>query len=134
VNIRIRRLHPVLLALLITLVQLGSAPARSQDLEELFRGKKYFDLRDRLRHLEPEQSAERDFYHGAVANKFNQPRLSISNLKSYLKKVQTGKDEGLLVKCYELLADNYQKTNQYSLASETYATLLTKLRDKITVS
>jgi hypothetical protein len=110
----------VVLSSVQTFAQANSA------LEDLYRNKQIFDLRDELAKQNKSESAELKFYRGAVANKFNQLQKSISLLESYVKNASSG--DAHLRDAHELLADSYLKLYQYRRASEHYKILLDKFK------
>ena len=113
-----------LLFLFIGLAQVSALAQSDLSLEDLYRSKQCFDLRDKAAKLNNEKSPESLFYRGAVANKFNRTKESIALLKNYLK--QAKPDDKRLSDVYELLADSYAKSYQYAEAAETYKLLLDK--------
>jgi hypothetical protein len=102
----------ILFALLFHVV----APA--QTLEELYKGRQYFELREATGKKANASQSDYLFYQAVVANRFNDPKASIANLQKFLK--QQKADGELAKEAYELLADNYVKTYQYAKAAETY--------------
>lgn len=116
---------------LLTFAQLSAVAGQSQNLKELYAGKKYFELRDALQNHPDDRSTELLFYRGAVGNKFNNPQLSITHLKNYLRRAKESEDTDLLIECYEMLADNYLKTYQYRKAAEVYTSMLAKFGHKL---
>jgi hypothetical protein len=111
--------------------QLLAAESPHRNLKELYSNKRYFELRDALGELRGEKSVDLLFYRGTVGNKFNQPQLSITYLREYLKRAKDNADSELLVECYEMLADDYLKTYQYRKAAGAYTVLLTKFAHNI---
>lgn len=100
------------------------------DLDQLFRQKRYFELRDELAKHSGVDSEEFLLYRGAVANKFNRMQESNEFLQSYL---ETAKPTGeKLRNCYELLGDNYAKSYQYKLAGEKFGWLFENCADEYT--
>lgn len=71
------------------------------------------------------------FFRGVVSNKFNQPELSIKQIRSYLGRGGGSERANLLRESYEILADNYVKTYPYRKAAEAHETLLTKFRGEL---
>lgn len=110
---------------------LSMSASAEPDLKSLYTEKRYFELRDTLVSPKTKQPADLLFYRGVVSNKFNQPQVSISYLESYLKTAGTNPDPELLKGCYELLADNYVKTYQYSKAAEAYRKLLSEFGSQL---
>jgi len=102
----------ILLALLIHV----AAPA--QALEDLYKNRQYFELRDAVRNPSTSKQTDYLFYKAVVANRFNDPKASIVSLQKFLKRQKAGSD--LAKEAYEILADNYVKTHEYAKAAETY--------------
>jgi hypothetical protein len=122
----------ILIAVFLT-IAFSSNSVFAQDvyapLEELFRNKQFFDLRDQVAKQGNVASSEMLFYRGAVANKFNRLQDSIQLLQGYLK---TAKDnDKYLQDCFELLADDYVRTYQYAKAAEAFKLLLDKFKAKM---
>ncbi|MGI8884167.1 MAG: aspartyl protease family protein [Pyrinomonadaceae bacterium] len=91
-------------------------------LEDLFRERRFFELRDEVEKRRGDQSPELLFYRGAIANKFDRMRESIGFLEEYLKFAKPTDEK--IGKCYELLGDNYAKIFQYRRAGECFKKLL----------
>jgi predicted aspartyl protease len=119
-------IHTVIL--LLVLVQLAEAATDHSKLRKLYIGRQYFDLRDALSNYSGDRSKEILFFKGAIANKFNQAGLSIAYLSQYAIWAKANHSTLLLTDCYEMLADDYQKTYQYSKAALAYKMLLSSLR------
>lgn len=98
-----------------------------QTLEDLFRHRRFFDLRDELTKI-AEDLPELLFYRGAVANKFNRIPESFELLEKYLKIVKPTGEK--IIYCYELLGDNYVKSFQYRHAAESFKLLLDRFGDE----
>ena len=96
-------------------------------LENLYRGRQYFDLRDALAKRSKENSPELLFYRGIVANRFNQLRKSDEFLQKYLD----GNEAAHQQDAYETLADNYTRTFDYGKAADVYKLVLDRFKDKI---
>ena len=101
-----------------------AAPA--QTLEELYKSRQYFELRDATGKKANTSQADYLFYKAVVANRFNDPKGSIGDLQKFLKPQKV--DGKLAKEAYEMLADNYVKTYQYGKASETYRYLQEKYK------
>ncbi|MEW6127960.1 MAG: retropepsin-like aspartic protease [Acidobacteriota bacterium] len=123
-NIRFLSKNKYLALLLILFFTQQAFSVTTAELQDLYDQKQYFDLRDKLREFQNDQSNEVIFFRGAIANKFNSPQESIALLNRFLKNASP-KDERLK-DCYLLFADNYAKTFQYAKAAESYQTLLRK--------
>lgn len=124
------RLRIFVCGLLCLVVSASLADEPLQNFKKLYLSKQYFELRDALKAHRADQSPEILFYRAVISNKFNKPRLSIIQLDEYLKKAKADADSDLLAESYELLADNYLKTFQYSKAANSYNALLTRFPDK----
>jgi predicted aspartyl protease len=101
-------------------------PAFAQaNLEELYKNRQYFELREAVEAKSKVAPANYLFYRAVVANRFNDPKGSIGYLRKFLKQPSDSKfaKEG-----YEILADNYVKTYQYAKAAETYRYLQEKYK------
>lgn len=98
-------------------------------LEDLYRHKRFFDLRDEVARRPGAKSPGLNFYRGAVANKFNRLKQSISLLEGYAKNARGG--DARLLDAYELLADGYLKTYRYRRAAEYYKLLLDKFKNEL---
>ena len=96
-------------------------------LENLYRGRQYFDLRDALAKRSKENSPALLFYRGIVANRFNQLRKSDEFLQKYLD----GNEAAHQQDAYETLADNYTRTFDYGKAADVYKLVLDRFKDKI---
>jgi len=107
---------------------LTEAATIHSNLRKLYTEKQYFDLRDALPRYSGDQSEELLFYRGAIANKFNQVRLSIDYLGQYATWAKAHHSTVFLTDCYDMLADDYLKTYQYRKAAMAYKTLLSSLR------
>ncbi len=98
----------------------------SDELQELYEKRQYFDLRDKLAEQKSGSSERYIFYRAVVENKFNRPERSIILINKYLATTASAKDPTNLRAAYTLLADNYVKTYQYAKAANTYERLLTQ--------
>ncbi|MBX7173828.1 MAG: retropepsin-like domain-containing protein [Pyrinomonadaceae bacterium] len=103
--------------------------AQTDNLEDLFRNFRHFDLRDALAQRKNDNSTEVLFYRGAVANRFNETKRSAELLQKYFKKAN--KNATHLADAYEILADNFTKEFQYGKAADAYKFLLDNFRGKI---
>lgn len=96
----------------------------SADLDFLLKQRSYLKLEKSLTSSTPSLSAEdRAFFAGVMANRRNRAAESIRLLQPlvpYLSKV----DRTRAVIALSTLADDYEKTFQYSAAADTYATLV----------
>jgi hypothetical protein len=100
-------------------------------LNQLYESKQFFALRDALKKVGNDESADVLFFRGAVDNKFNRVKESIAQLERYLGSVRSKSDAPLLKECYELLADGYLKTYCYRQAAETYLTILRRYSETL---
>jgi predicted aspartyl protease len=99
------------------------------NFEQLYKNKQFFDLRDAVEKAAKPLPPDYLFYRAAVANRFNDPKGSISFLDTFLK-LRIGSDERIQ-EAYELLADNYVKTFQYGKAAAAYKFLEQKYKTPI---
>lgn len=102
----------------------------SSRLEDLYRNKQFFDLRDEVGKQKGDKSPELIFYRGAVSNKFNQLKQSIALLESYIK-TAAAEGDAHLRDAYELLADSYLKTYQYRRSAESFKIILEKFKGQL---
>jgi len=98
----------------------------------LYRERQYFDLRDALRSNPGDLSSQLLFYKGAIANKFNHLRLSITYLNQYGRWAKKSHNNEFLIDCYDLLADDYLKTYRYRKAATMYRRILSRFRNRLT--
>jgi hypothetical protein len=96
------------------------------NFEQLYKNRQFFDLRDAVAKGYKPLPPDYLFYRAAVANRFNDPKGSISFLDKFLK-LKIGGDERMQ-EAYELLADNYVKTFQYGKAAAAYKFLEQKYK------
>lgn len=94
-------------------------------LQILYQAKQFFDLHDEVIKHSNDKNSGILFYRGAVANKFNKIKASITLLREFLNRF---KDDSLRRDALELLADDYIKIYQYAQAAGTYKALLEKHR------
>ena len=99
------------------------------NLEQLYKNRQYFDLRDAVEKGAKPLPPDYLFYRAAVANRFNDPKGSILFLDKFLK-LGIGDDQRTQ-DAYEMLADNYVKTFQYAKAAATYKFLEQKYKTPI---
>lgn len=97
------------------------AQKSASDLEDLYRNKHYFELRDALSKIKNDKRADVLFYRAAVANKFNRPETSTALLRKFLKSKKADKKKQ--VEALQMLADNYTKTYEYGRAADAYRKL-----------
>jgi Aspartyl protease len=113
---------------IILLALLFHVAMPAQTVEELYRNRQYFDMKDALeKKLSPTENAL--FYEAVVANRFNDPERSISLLRKFLKR-ESGAGE-MEREAYELLAENYVQTFQYGKAADAYRGLLAKFANSL---
>lgn len=96
-------------------------------LEQLYDNRQFFELRDAVKKSAGPLPPDYLFYQAAVANRFNDPKGSISFLNKFLKLRRPG-DEKRRQEAYELLADNYVKAFEYGKAAAAYKLLEQKYK------
>ena len=106
-----------------------SAPFKPK-LIDLFRQKRFFELRDQIESSRGRSSSGSLFYQGAIANKFNQIKESVEFLQQYLKSANPTGER--LRNCYELLGDNFAKSYEYQRAAEKFGWLMKNCSDAYT--
>lgn len=110
----------------ILLLLLFQSMTLSQTLDELYKNRQYFELKEAVGKKTNSPQAGYLFYKAVSANRFNDPKASINYLLKFLKQKETG---GTLFKeGHELLADNYVKTCQYAKAAAAYRYLQEKYK------
>jgi len=62
----------IIIFLFVVLLSIQSFAQSDSSLESLYRNKQFFDLRNEIAKQSDVKSPEMLFYHGVVANKFNQ--------------------------------------------------------------
>jgi hypothetical protein len=88
------------------------------DLQKLYIDKRYFELRDQLKHYDGQDPPELLFFRGAVDNIFNRLPSSIRHLEAYLGSGSQSKPVAWAKESYDLLADSYRKSFQYRKAAQ----------------
>jgi hypothetical protein len=88
------------------------------DLQKLYVGKRYFELRDQLKQYDGQDPPEILFFRGAVDNIFNRLSSSIMHLEAYLESGSKSKLPAWAKESYDLLADSYRKSFRYREAAE----------------
>jgi predicted aspartyl protease len=116
----------LILALFLIAAFLPALAFAQGNFEQLYKNRQYFDLRDAVEKSAKPLPPDYLFYRAAVANRFNDPKGSISFLDKFLK-LRIGDDQRMQ-DAYELLADNYVKTFQYGKAAATYKFLEQKYK------
>ncbi len=115
--------------LFLILVLAPAVFARDDKLENLFKTRQYFDLRDELAKRKNDDAPELLFYRGVVANRFSEHDASVKLLRKYIEK--SDKQGPHRADAYEILADNYTKEFEYGKAAETYKFLLDNFRSTL---
>jgi hypothetical protein len=113
------------LILIIVLAQ-AAVFAQTNELENLFQTRQYFDLRDAAAKRKGDGSPELLFYRGVVANRFNELEKSVALLRKYISKAD--KNAPHRADAYEILADNLTKEFEYAKAADAYKFLLDNFR------
>ena len=94
-----------------------------QKLDELYKHKEYFKLRDELNNYTNDNSLQLSYYKGIVENLFGQYSKSVKTIENYL--AEGGKDDTLkTIECYKILARDYIKLYKYERAAQTYKFIL----------
>lgn len=95
-----------------------------EKLRNLYNTKRYFELRDELRKVKDDSHPEVIFFRAVVYNKFNSLDSSINYINRYLKLTESDKADTLKEESYDILADNYIKSYDYSSAAAAYNRIL----------
>jgi len=98
-------------------------------LKQLCDQKKYFELRDAVESYRGKRDARLLFFRGALANSFNEPRVSMKYLNQYIARAVA--DDEWLSDAYTMLADDFVKMYDYGRASDTYRTILDRFKQRL---
>lgn len=113
----------IVLSLFIILLAGCATEKNYQKLDELYKHKEYFKLRDELNNYTNDISFELSYYKGIVENLFGQYLKSVETIKNYLAKAEK-EDTSKVIECYKILANDYIKLYKYEKAAQTYKLIL----------
>ncbi len=111
------------LSLFIILLAGCATKNNYQKLDELYKHREYFKLRDELNNHTNDNSVQLLYYRGIVENLFGQYSKSVKTIEKYL--TEGGKDDtSKAIECYTILATNYIKMHKYQKVADMYQFIL----------
>lgn len=100
----------------------GGARITAADLDLLLKQRSYLKLEKALKSARKLSPADRALFEGVMANRRNRAAESIRLLQPLIPALSTSSKEQAVI-ALSTLADDYEKTFQYSAAADTYAKL-----------
>ena len=119
-----------ILSLFIILLMGCAAEKKYQKLDELYKHKEYFKLRDELNNYTNDNSVQLLYYRGIVENLFGQYSKSVKTIENYLAEGEKD-DTSKTIECYNILARDYIKLHNYKKVADTYQFILDKYKPRI---